>query len=134
MRDMDDLVKQFKTVYAPVAGSEIMTYFQRMADIEGIFYEAWKDMSLNDSLNVVQRSALAVWDYPVSDKYTKMWQAMQEAPPPSTLEEGVLRIISSGGHRFALIADTDEIKWSMMWYCGLQTLGELTLHMANLHD
>lgn len=34
-------------------------------------------MSLNDSLTPVERSKLAVWDYPVSDKYTKMWQAMQ---------------------------------------------------------
>lgn len=34
-------------------------------------------MSLNDSLSPVERSKLAVWDYPVSDKYTKMWQAMK---------------------------------------------------------
>ena len=29
-------------------------------------------MSLNDSLNELERSKLAVWDYPVSDKYTKV--------------------------------------------------------------
>lgn len=34
-------------------------------------------MSLNDSMNEVERSKLAVWDYPVSDKYTKIWQSMQ---------------------------------------------------------
>lgn len=65
-----------------------MTYFQRMSQIEGRFYEIWKDMSLNDSLTPVERSKLAVWDYPVSDKYTKMWQAMQEAGLPNTLEQG----------------------------------------------
>ncbi len=37
----------------------------------------WKDMSLNDSMSEVERSKLAVWDYPVSDKYTKIWQSMQ---------------------------------------------------------
>ena len=37
----------------------------------------WKDMSLNDSMTEVERSKLAVWDYPVSDKYTKIWQSMQ---------------------------------------------------------
>lgn len=56
-----------------------------MADIEKRFYEIWKDMSLNDSLSPVERSKLAVWDYPVSDKYTKMWQAMQEAGLPNAL-------------------------------------------------
>ena len=35
-------------------------------------YRIWKDMSLNDSLNELERSKLAVWDYPVSDKYTKV--------------------------------------------------------------
>lgn len=41
------------------------------------FKRIWKDMSLNDSMNEVERSKLAVWDYPVSDKYTKIWQSMQ---------------------------------------------------------
>jgi hypothetical protein len=31
-------------------------------------------MSLNDSLDAVQRAKLAVWDYPVSNKYTKLWE------------------------------------------------------------
>lgn len=52
-------------------------------------------MSLNDSLTDVERSKLAVWDYPVSDKYTKMWQAMKEAGLPNTLEEAVERVRSS---------------------------------------
>ena len=34
----------------------------------------WKEMSLNDSLSELERSKLAVWDYPVSDKYTKVKQ------------------------------------------------------------
>lgn len=72
-----------------------MTYFKRMSDIEGRFYEIWKDMSLNDSLSPVERSKLAVWDYPVSDKYTKMWQAMQEAGLPNSLEEAVARVRNS---------------------------------------
>lgn len=68
VESLDDLAKQYKILYAPLNGSSAMTYFQRMADIEGKFYEIWKDMSLNDSLTPVERSKLAVWDYPVSDK------------------------------------------------------------------
>lgn len=52
-------------------------------------------MSLNDSLNEVERAKLAVWDYPVSDKYTKMWQAMKEARLPSTMEEALKRVRDS---------------------------------------
>lgn len=52
-------------------------------------------MSLNDSLSEVERAKLAVWDYPVSDKYTKMWQAMKEAKLPNTLEEALQRVSES---------------------------------------
>lgn len=95
VESLDDLAKQYKILYAPLNGSSAMTYFKRMSDIEGRFYEIWKDMSLNDSLSPVERSKLAVWDYPVSDKYTKMWQAMQEAGLPNTLEEAVARVRNS---------------------------------------
>jgi ionotropic glutamate receptor len=49
-------------------------------------------MSLNDSMSDYDRSQLAVWDYPVSDKYTKMWQAMQENSPPATFSQAVERV------------------------------------------
>lgn len=52
-------------------------------------------MSLNDSLNEVERAKLAVWDYPVSDKYTKMWQAMKEARLPNTMDEALKRVRDS---------------------------------------
>ena len=68
-------------------------------------------MSLNDSLSDVERSKLAVWDYPVSDKYTKIWQAMREAKFPETLEEAVERVraskSSSEGFAYVGKADTD---------------------------
>lgn len=92
VESLDDLSKQYKILYAPLNGSSAMTYFERMADIERRFYEIWKDMSLNDSLTPVERSKLAVWDYPVSDKYTKMWQAMKEASLPISLEDAVSRV------------------------------------------
>ena len=33
-------------------------------------------MSLNDSLSPVDRAKLAVWDYPVSEKFTKLYERM----------------------------------------------------------
>lgn len=52
-------------------------------------------MSLNDSMSPVERAKLAVWDYPVSDKYTKMWQSMQEAGLPTSLDKAVERVRKS---------------------------------------
>lgn len=58
IESLDDLAKQYKILYAPLNGSSAMTYFERMSQIEGRFYEIWKDMSLNDSLSPVERSKL----------------------------------------------------------------------------
>ena len=52
-------------------------------------------MSLNDSMTVYERSKLAVWDYPASDRYTKMWQSMKESGLPLTFEEAVERVRAS---------------------------------------
>jgi ionotropic glutamate receptor len=43
-----------------------------MAEIEEQFYNIWKQMSLNESMSTMERAKLAVWDYPVSDKYTNV--------------------------------------------------------------
>lgn len=51
-------------------------------------------MSLNDSLDAVQRAKLAVWDYPVSNKYTKLWDTMYETTFPNSLDEAIGRVIS----------------------------------------
>lgn len=83
-------------------------------------------MSLNDSLSEVERSKLAVWDYPVSDKYTKMWQAMKEATLPNTLEEAVDRVLKSqsSSDGFAYLGDATDIRYLQMIDCDLQMIGE----------
>ncbi len=57
-------------------------------------------MSLDDSLDVVARAKLAVWDYPVSDKYTKLWETMQTSQFPANKEEAVERVLTG---QFAFI-------------------------------
>ncbi|CAG9835987.1 unnamed protein product [Diabrotica balteata] len=126
IESLDDLSKQYKIQYAPLNGSAVQTYFERMANIEARFYEIWKDMSLNDSLTEVERSKLAVWDYPVSDKYTKMWQAMKEAGLPNTLDEAVGRVRSSksSSEGFAYLGDATDIRYLEITNCDLTTVGE----------
>ncbi|CAG0883411.1 unnamed protein product [Cyprideis torosa] len=106
IESLDDLSKQYKVRYAPMDGTATMTYFQRMAGIEEKFYQIWKEMSLNDSMDPVERAKLAVWDYPVSDKYTKIWQSMQETGLPNSFEKALdqVRASPSSTEGFAYIA------------------------------
>ncbi|KAL6266796.1 hypothetical protein P5V15_003627 [Pogonomyrmex californicus] len=124
---LEDLSKQYKIQYAPTVKSPAYVYFQRMADIEGRFYEIWKDMSLNDSLSDIERAKLAVWDYPVSDKYTKMFQAMKEAGFPATIDEALKRVRREGQYKnneFAFIGDASTIRYLVMTNCDLTQVGE----------
>ncbi|KAE8742923.1 Ionotropic receptor 25a [Frankliniella occidentalis] len=88
--------------------------------------EIWKDMSLNDSLSEVERAKLAVWDYPVGDKYTKMWQAMLDAKMPEDLDAAVKRVRSSvsSSDGFAYLGDATDIRWLSQTSCDLQMVGE----------
>ncbi|XP_050463521.1 ionotropic receptor 25a [Cataglyphis hispanica] len=124
---LEDLSKQYKIQYAPTLNSPAYIYFQRMANIENRFYDIWKDMSLNDSLSDVERAKLAVWDYPVSDKYTKMFQAMKEAGFPSNIDDALKRVRREGpyaNNEFAFIGDASTIKYLILTNCDLIQVGE----------
>ena len=63
-------------------------------------------MSLNDSLDQIERAKLAVWDYPVSDKFTNMWASMEASGFPETFKAALERIDKGGeedGEEFAFI-------------------------------
>ena len=61
-------------------------------------------MTLNDSLDERERAKLAVWDYPVSDKFTNMWSSMTSSGFPQNFEEAVARIKDPGDdEEFAFI-------------------------------
>ena len=65
-------------------------------------------MSLNDSLDQIERAKLAVWDYPVSDKFTNMWASMEASGFPETFEAALDRIRDGGeedGEEFAFIGE-----------------------------
>ncbi|KAK1127590.1 Ionotropic receptor 25a [Melipona bicolor] len=73
----------------------------------------------------IERAGLAVWDYPVSDKYTKMLQAMEEAGFPNSIEEAVQRVRRlKTNSEFAYIGDSTIIKYLTMTNCDLVQVGE----------
>ncbi|XP_043471341.1 ionotropic receptor 25a [Leptopilina heterotoma] len=125
IESLEQLASQYKVQYSVIENSGAYTYFERMSNIEDKFYHIWKDMSLNDSLSDLERAKLAVWDYPVSDKYTKMFQSMKEAKFPKSLEEAVNRVRKvNTTNEFALIGDATDIKYLTITNCDLKQVGE----------
>uniref|UniRef100_A0A183C949 Glutamate receptor ionotropic, kainate 2 n=1 Tax=Globodera pallida TaxID=36090 RepID=A0A183C949_GLOPA len=122
INELDDLAKQYKIEYAPLRGGATETYFRRMAEIEENFYNIWKQMSLNESGETSNRAKLAVWDYPVSDKFTNMWRFMQESTLPESVDKAIQRVLESE-KGFAFIADAMEIKYAILTNCRLQQVG-----------
>ncbi|KAL3278034.1 hypothetical protein HHI36_013375 [Cryptolaemus montrouzieri] len=125
IKSLDDLSKQYQIQYAPMNDSQTSTYFERMMNLEKKFYHIWKDMSLNDSLSHVERANLAVWDYPVSVKYTKMWESMTKTGFPKTLDEAVERVRKSkkSSAGFAYVGDGTDIRYLEMTTCDLKPVG-----------
>ncbi|KAK7109957.1 ionotropic receptor 25a-like [Littorina saxatilis] len=121
IESLDDLSKQFKVKYAPMNGSNAQMYFQRMADIEKKFYQIWKDMSLSNTMEAVERAKLAVWDYPVSDKYTKLWNTMQDTGFPPN-KKAALELVFTGD--FAFISDATTNKYATYTNCDLWEVGD----------
>lgn len=102
-----------------------MDYFSRMAEIEGHLYEKWKEMTLNESLPPLERSKFGVYEYPLSDKFTKYWAAMQESNMSHTLEEAVGRVRKSTlGGGYAFVGDASDIYYLEATNCDFKILGK----------
>ena len=69
-------------------------------------------MSVDPNISEYNRAKLAVWDYPVSDKYTKIWQNMKDTVLPPSMEEALIQVRESPSQSsgFALIADATDVR------------------------
>ena len=56
-----------------------------------IHARTWKDMSLDPTITEKQRAMLAVWDYPVSDKWTRIWQEVlnRDEGAPESIQDAL---------------------------------------------
>ena len=117
---LDDLAKQTDTKYSVVKGSDTETYFKHMAKIEETFYNNWKTMSLGStSPNTADKSSqYAVWDYPLGDKFTIIWNRMKETGLLNSSAEGVQKVSNflpfvflPSLHRSGLMVYNLSIKW-----------------------
>ena len=69
-------------------------------------------MISDNNITEYMRAKLAVWDYPVSDKYTKIWQNMKDTVLPVSMEEALIQVRESPTQSsgFALIADATDVR------------------------
>ena len=65
------------------------------------------DLFLGDIISEDEKSTLPVWDFPVNDKYTKLWKKMKEFQIPQSFDEALERVRSSPSQSegFALLGD-----------------------------
>ncbi|XP_043269225.1 ionotropic receptor 25a-like [Venturia canescens] len=123
MESLDDLYHQYKYKFGVIRDSESHQYLQRMTHIEQRFYEVWKDLSLNDSLPELEQARLAVWDYPIDDKYTNILRVIEES------KSGIVDSLKEAfdlvnGTKYALIGDGSDIKYIVYTHCEFTTVGE----------
>ncbi|XP_046352785.2 ionotropic receptor 25a-like [Haliotis rufescens] len=117
INSMTELASQSDIKYSVVAESSVMTYFKRMAAIEESFYTIWKDMSMGGGNN-----SLAVWDYPLGDKYVNIWKNMEDTGLFNSTEQAVSSVLGGG---VAFITDSPIIKYLTYRNCDLTAIGDL---------
>ena len=66
-------------------------------------YRVWKEMSLDNTITEFERSKLAVWDYPVSDKYTKVATKFQNRAVSKPLRS--LTVPEEGPYYYILLVE-----------------------------
>ncbi|BFZ02738.1 hypothetical protein BsWGS_05777 [Bradybaena similaris] len=117
---LEDLSRQSEVKYSVVNQSAVMEYFQRMARIETDFYERWKTISL-DKTPEDDQASLAVWDYPLGNKYGAMWKTIQNNGLLASNAAGLERVKSEN---FALITETPIVQYYTSSNCDLLGIGE----------
>ncbi|XP_025098265.1 glutamate receptor ionotropic, kainate 4-like isoform X2 [Pomacea canaliculata] len=124
---LDKLAAQSDIRYSVVRESNVMAYFEHQATIEKNFYELWKNMSLGGTSKYKTPSgtgdekSLAVWDYPLGDKFGNMWSAMQSTGLLNSTQEGLEKVLEGN---FALITESPVIKYLTFQDCSLTAVGD----------
>ncbi|KAL8573211.1 hypothetical protein ACOMHN_036196 [Nucella lapillus] len=119
---LDELAAQSDVKYSVVRDSNVMAYFEHQAAIERNFYELWKNMSLGGTKpGAGTDQSLAVWDYPLGDKFGNMWSAMKTTGLLNTTQDGLERVLAGN---FALISESPVIKYLVSHHCALTAVGD----------
>ncbi|XP_068974184.1 ionotropic receptor 25a-like [Bombus flavifrons] len=125
IESMDDLRKQYRVRYSTVANSSAFKYFLAMRGMEEWFYTNWRRMALDENTPEANRSDYAVWDYPLEDKFTKMYLAMKDTGFVRSVEEAVKMVREANRtYEFAFIAEAITVKYLTLTNCDFRQIGE----------
>lgn len=82
-------------------------------------------MALDESISEWERSKYAVWDYPLEDKFTKMYYAMNDVGFVRSVEEAVNMVRKvNRTSEFAFLAEAMTIKYLILTSCDFRQVGE----------
>ncbi len=121
---LDDLANQNDVTYSILAKSDSETYFKHMSDIESTFYDRWKEMSLGSVTSkstVDESSQYAVWDYPLGDKFTRIWNKLKVTGFINSTKEGVQKVLDGN---FAFLHSSPMLKYEVNQRCDLIVVGD----------
>ncbi|KAL1239209.1 Ionotropic receptor 25a [Trichinella pseudospiralis] len=121
---LDDLVDQRHTPYATVLNSDADLFIKRMVEIEKLFEKTWKKNIQSPNLTAEQRVNMALWDYDIKYKFSKMLHEMQNAHQPSSFTEGLQRVLklNSPEDRFALLDMRMSMEYAFIHHCSLRLI------------
>lgn len=82
-------------------------------------------MSLNYSLPDWEKHKLIVWEYPVEEKYTKIYNEMEKTGFLADVQEAINNVRKINRTReFAYIGQTTLIRYLTMTNCDLREVGD----------
>ena len=118
------LADQFSISYSAIEASETKAFFDRLRNLEDKFLKLWKNVSMTDS--ELSAKSFAVWDYPLSDVFTRLWLNMNLTGWVKNLDEGVKKVRESDDNQpFGLILDYATGKYESSKACDLEMKGSI---------
>ncbi|EZA53719.1 hypothetical protein X777_06826 [Ooceraea biroi] len=121
---IDDLRRQNQVEYSTVYNSSAHRYFKNLRDSEKILSNLWKQLNLDDSMSDYEKSKLSVWEYPVEEKYTKIYEAMKKTGFFANIQEAVDSVRKVNRTReFAYVGEAMLIRYLVLTNCDLKQVG-----------
>jgi hypothetical protein len=83
-------------------------------------------VSLDEEANNKMLKSFAVWDYPLTDLFTRLYNAMQSSGWVKSAEAGIERILQSSENTpFGMIIDYAQGKYIESGKCELNMIGKI---------
>ena len=111
IKDLDALAQQSEIKYTVMDDTPYKDYFKNMARAEKALYQKWKDLTLTST---AESSLYRVWDYPITEKYTKLYQTMVTTGMVTSASEGLQKVLNAEDGTFAFIHDAKLVHYEVL--------------------